>query len=76
MYADAGLRVVGKFEGSSCYCFVTRFGGRYTVVIFERRPGRQGKLGRRLAVLELNGIGELKSLIRMLVPGRVRAFSY
>jgi hypothetical protein len=74
--ADAGLRVIGRYNGLSCYAFVTRFGDHYTVMIYRRNPGRPGRVGARLAAEELEGINELRSILRRVVPGRVRAFAY
>lgn len=76
MDADAGLRVLFRYNGQSCYAFVTRFGGQYTIMIYKRRAGRREELGRRLAVEELEGIKELESRLRELLPEKVRAFAY
>jgi len=76
MDADAGIRVEGKFNGKRCYAFVTRFGRRYAVMIYERRAGRVDGLGRRLAAEELGGPEALGSLLRKLLPRRVRAYVY
>jgi len=76
MDADAGIRIAGRFAGCSCYAFVTRFGSRYTVMVYERRPGRGGRLGRRLASEELEGAGGLKALLHEIASGRLEAFAY
>ena len=74
--ADAGLRILGSYEGARCFVFVTRFGGRYTAMIYRRESGRREKAGRKMAVLEIDGVKELESLIRSVVPGKVTAFTY
>ncbi len=76
MDADAGLRVDGRYEGHSCYVFVTRFGATYTAMVYERLFGEGRALGKRLAVEELSGIDELQALLSKLVHGRVVAFAY
>jgi len=76
MDADAGLRVPGRYNGRNCYAFVTKFGNHYSVMIFSRVSGRLGGLGPRLAAEELTGIEELKSLLKRVIPSRVRAFAY
>jgi hypothetical protein len=76
MDADAGLRVLCRHNGQNCYAFVTRFGSRYTVMVYERKAGKREVLGRRLAVEDLEGIKELEHRLREFLPGRVRAFAY
>ncbi len=74
--ADAGLRILGNYEGTTCYVFVTRFGGRFTAMIYQRDSARRAKAGRKLAVLELDGVKELESLVRRVTSGKVTAFTY
>jgi hypothetical protein len=76
MDADAGLRIVGKYNGLNCYAFVTRFGDRYTVMIYRRNSGRSGGVGAKLDAKELEGIDKLKPVLKKVVTGRVRAFAY
>ena len=76
MDADAGLRVLGTYEVKGCFAFITRFGGEYTVMVYERRPGKAQRPGRRLAVEELGDVDELKSLLKKVVPPKVTAFAY
>ena len=76
MDADAGLRILGELDGESCYAFVTRFGKSYTIMIYERRTKKRENLGRRVAAEEVRGLNQLRSMLRELVPGRVRAFAY
>jgi hypothetical protein len=73
MDADAGLRILGRYNGRPCFAFVTRFGSRYTVIICSRL--RAGP-GRPLASEEANGVEELKSVLKKVVHGRVSAFAY
>ena len=76
MDADAGIRLRGRYAGRSCYAFVSRFGGKYTVMVYARRAGRRDGLGKRLASEELEGIGGLKSFLKKVVSGDVEAFAY
>ncbi len=76
MDADAGLRIIGRYQGRNCYVFVTRFGATYTAMVYERLSGKSKFVGKRLAVEELSGIEGLKTLLGMLVQGRVTAFAY
>lgn len=75
MDADAGIRVSGRYAGRRCYAFVSRFGPRYTVMLYER--GGSGKeLGKRLASEELESPEALKAFLRKIVSGKVEAFAY
>jgi len=76
MDEDAGLRVSGRYDGRSCFVFLTRFGTTYTAMVYGRPPGRGKTVGRRLAVMEHLEASELQPLLRKLVPGKVLAFSY
>ena len=76
MDADAGIRVVGRFGGRRCYAFVSRFGPRYTVMVYERRSGRKDGLGKRLATEEVAGTDQLKGFLKGIVTGKVEAYAY
>jgi hypothetical protein len=75
MDADAGLRILGTYDGRSSYVFVTRFGPTYTAMVYEKLPGARA-VGRRLEVMERLELKDLESLLKKLVPGRITAFSY
>jgi hypothetical protein len=76
MDADAGLRILATVDRRPSYIFVTRFGKRYTIMVYERKAGKAGGVGRRLAAEELPDIRQLKFRLSTLIPGRVSAFAY
>jgi hypothetical protein len=76
MDADAGIRMPGVYAGRRCYAFVSRFGSRYTVMVYEKKGGRKDGLGRRLASQELDGPEALRTFLRNVVSGKVEAFAY
>ena len=76
MDADAGIRMSGKYAGRRCYAFVSRFGPRYTVMVYEKQRGRRSGLGRRLASEEVEGTAGLKAALRKVASGKVEAFAY
>ena len=76
MDADGGIRLSGKYEGESCYAFVTRFGSRFTVMIYEKKRGKLGRPGRRLMSEEVGGVDELKAILRKVAPRKVLAYAY
>lgn len=75
MDADAGIRMSGRYAGRRCYAFVSRFGDRFMVMVYERRDGRRGVLGRRLASEDVESEG-LKVLLGKIASGKVEAFAY
>ncbi len=76
MDADAGLRIAFKDDGHDRFAFVTLFGSKYVVMVYEKKGGRDERLGRRLLVEELDGIRQLEDFLRDLLPEKVRAFAY
>ena len=74
--ADAGLRILGSYRGARCYVFVTRFGGRFTAMVYRREPGPRENVGSRVAVLETAKAEELEELFRTVTSGKVTAFTY
>ena len=76
MDADAGIRISVVYEGRRCYAFVTRFGPRYTVMVYEKKARRIDGLGKRLVAQEAGGPEELMKFLRKVVSGKVEAFAY
>ena len=76
MDADAGIRMAGRLAGRRCYAFVSRFGHRYTVMVYEKKARDGHGLGRRLASEELEGITGLEAFLRKIVSGKLEAFAY
>jgi len=74
MDADAGIRMSGRYAGRRCYAFVTRFGKRYTMMVYEK--GKGGAVGKRLASEEVGDLAGLKALLARIADGRVEAFAY
>ena len=75
MDADAGIRVVGRYGGHNCYCFLTRFGDVYTALIYSRSARRRAP-GRLLSSLELKSPQKLRELLLDITGRRVIAFAY
>lgn len=76
MDSDAGIRVVGRYGKERCYCFVTRFGETYTVMIHRRPAGRRGAPGRLIASMEMSRAADLLELLREITRGGVEAYAY
>ncbi len=73
---DAGVRVVGRYGGKKCFAFVTRFGGRYTVLVYQAEGNGGRTPGRRLESRELERVEEVVAFLKEIsVPG-VEAYVY
>lgn len=76
MDSDAGIRVVGRYGKERCYCFVTRFGGRYTVMIYKRSAGAKVSPGRLITSKEVSRVADLSGLLRDITKGGMEAYVY
>jgi hypothetical protein len=76
MDADAGIRMSGRFAGRRCYVFVSKMGPRYTVMVYERKSGRRGGLGKRLASEEVESTERLRVFLRNIISRKVEAFVF
>jgi len=72
---DSGIRLIGERSGRKCLVFVTRFGGRYTMMTYAVK-GKTGVPGRRLGAEEFNGVEAVADALRRVAPGRIRAYVY
>ena len=72
---DSGIRLVGEKNGRKCLVFVTRFGGRFTMMTYSM-VRKTGAPGRRLGVAEFDGVEAVAVALRRAAPGRVRAYVY
>ena len=72
---DSGIRLIGERNGRRCLVFVTRFGERFTMITYSM--GRKtGAPGRRLDVVEFDGIDAVAAALLRAAPGRIRAYVY
>ena len=76
MDPDAGLRILGRYNGRNCYAFVTRFETRYTIMVYGRLPDGRVLPGARLAVVEVDGIRGLRSALEKVLGSTVQAYAY
>lgn len=76
MDSDAGIRVAGRYGKDRCYCFVTKFGSVFTVMIYTRSAKGRGSPLRLLASVELRNTEQLRRLFRRVVSPRIYAYVY
>ena len=72
---DSGIRLIGERNGRRCLVFVTRFGESFTMMTYSVAR-KTGAPGRRLGVLEFDGVDAVAAALRITAPGRIRAYVY
>ena len=72
---DSGIRLIGGVSGRKCLLFVTRFGDRYTVMTYAMKS-ETGAPGKRLGVVEFDGVDAVAEALRRAAQGRIRAYVY
>lgn len=71
---DAGVRLQGRMGGKRFLFFVTRFGPKYTLMVYTM--GRDGSPGRKVWTSEFDDVEALGRALKERVPGRLRAWFY
>ena len=74
--SDAGIRIVGSYLKRPCFVFVTRFAGKYTVMVCERKGSRAPTVGREVIFKEFGSLKELEEFLHGVARHKVNAFVY
>lgn len=74
--SDAGIRVVGSYLKRRCFAFVTRFVGRYTVMVYERTGRKSPAVGKRVLSREFESAEELEEFLQGITQRGVDAYVY
>jgi hypothetical protein len=74
--SDSGVRIVGSYHKRKCFAFVTRSGGVYTVMIYERKGRKAPALGERILSREVKSVGDLRDFLGQLGQKEVDAYVY
>ena len=74
--SDAGIRIAGYYLKHRCFAFVTRFVGRYTVMVYERTGRGAPAAGKRVLSREFESPEELEEFLRRITQKRVDAYVY
>jgi hypothetical protein len=72
---DSGIRLSGTLRGQRCLVFVTRFGPRYTMMVYSLKAGT-GTPDKRLETIGIDTPAALAKALRPVVGARVRAYIY
>ncbi len=74
--SDSGVRVVGSYLKRPCFAFLTRSGGVYMVMIYERKAGKAPALGARILSREFKSVDDLGGFLRQVARKEVDAYVY
>jgi hypothetical protein len=74
--SDSGVRVVGSYLKRKCFAFITRSGGVYTVMIYERKGGRAPALGARILSREVKSVDDLREFLGLVGQREMDAYVY
>jgi hypothetical protein len=74
--SDSGVRIVGSYHKKKCFTFVTRSGGVYTVMIYERKGRGTPALGARILSREIKSLADLREFLGQLGEEEVDAYVY
>jgi len=73
---DAGVRVVGSYEGAECFAFVTRFHDKYTMLVYGAKGTSVKVPGRLLASKECHGTAGLLESLQTIAGRSLEAYAY
>jgi hypothetical protein len=74
--SDSGVRLVGLYRRKPSFAFLTRSGGTYTLMVYERKGRNQPVLGARLLSRESDSLDELRRFLAEFAEKRVDAYIY
>jgi len=74
--SDSGVRVVGSYQNRKCFAFVTRSGGVYTVMIYQRKGRRTPALGARILSREVKSVDDLREFLGQIGQKEMDAYVY
>jgi hypothetical protein len=74
--SDSGVRIVGSYQKRKCFAFVTRSGGMYTVMIYERKGSKTPALGARILSREVKSEDDLREFLGQIAEKEIDAHVY
>ncbi len=74
--SDSGVRIIGSYHKRKCFAFVTRSGGVYTVMIYERKGRKTPALGARILSKEIKSEDDLGEFLGQIGPRDMDAYVY
>ncbi len=74
--SDSGVRIIGSYHERKCFAFVTRSGGVYTVMIYERKGRKAPALGARILSKESKSLDDLREFLGQIGQREMDAYVY
>ncbi len=74
--SDSGVRIVGSYQNRKCFAFVTRSGGVYTVMIYEKKGRKAPTLGARILSKEIKSADGLRKFLGQIGQKEMDAYVY
>jgi len=74
--SDSGVRVVGSYLKKECFAFLTRSGGVYTVMMYERKGRKAAALGARILSREFKSVDDLGGFLKQIAQKQMDAYVY
>jgi hypothetical protein len=74
--SDSGVRIIGSYHKRKCFAFVTRSGGVYTVMIYERKGRKTPALGARILSREVKSVDHLRKFLGQIDQEEMDAYVY
>jgi hypothetical protein len=74
--SDSGVRIVGSYQKRKCFAFVTRSGGVYAVMIYEKKGRKALTLGARILSREIKSVDDLREFLGQIVQKEMDAYVY
>lgn len=74
--SDSGIRIVGSYHKRKCFAFLTRSGGVYTVMIYEKKGRKAPALGARILSREVKSVDDLQEFLGQVGQKEVDAYVY
>jgi len=75
---DAGIRVLGTYEGVPCFIFITKAGESFIAAVYARKRSASGSEvpERRLMLKDYKEIGSLMGFVEERATEPLEAYSY
>ena len=74
--SDSGVRIIGSYQERKCFAFVTRSGGVYTVMIYERKGRKTPALGARILSKGIESVDALREFLGHVGQKEIDAYVY
>ena len=74
--SDSGVRIIGSYQKRKCFAFVTRSGGVYSVMIYERKERKAPALGARILSREIKSVDDLREFLGQVGQREMDAYVY